>query len=111
MSAILVGLAMRTLHGCCHNAGDSVAWEAYRNIRLLNRHLQQCMVLNPGLSAGLTVYSGIMFGRLRLAVPDAVLFGDIGHAAFGRVVSSLLYVAMAPHSIELPDMLIAIYSV
>jgi hypothetical protein len=28
-----------------------------------------------------------MFGRLRLAVPDAVLFGDIGHAAFGRMVT------------------------
>lgn len=41
------------------------------------------------LSAGLTVYSGIMFGRLRLAVPDAVLFGDIGQAAFGRLVWDL----------------------
>lgn len=37
-------------------------------------------------AAGLTVYSGVMFGRLRLAVPDAVLFGDIGQAAFGRLV-------------------------
>jgi hypothetical protein len=42
------------------------------------------------LSAGLTVYSGVMFGRLRLAVPDAVLFGDIGQAAFGRLVIALL---------------------
>ncbi len=41
-------------------------------------------------AAGLTVYSGVMFGRLRLAVPNAVLFGDIGQAAFGRLVISLL---------------------
>jgi hypothetical protein len=44
------------------------------------------------LSSGLTVYSGIMFGRLRLAVPDAVLFGDIGQAAFGRLVTCFRHV-------------------
>ena len=47
-------------------------------------------MLLDAATAGLTVYSGSMFGRLRLAVPDAVLFGDIGHAAFGRMVSCVL---------------------
>lgn len=36
--------------------------------------------------AGLTVYSGHMFGRLRKTVPHAVLFGDIGEEAFGKRV-------------------------
>ena len=52
------------------------------------RHQPGCRIMFC-LSAGLTVYSGIMFGQLRLAVPDAVLFGDIGQAAFGRLVCDL----------------------
>lgn len=55
-----------------------------------NMILYDCCHWQQRSAAGLTVYSGVMFGRLRLAVPDAVLFGDIGQAAFGRLVISLL---------------------
>ncbi|GLI62001.1 hypothetical protein VaNZ11_004573 [Volvox africanus] len=41
-----------------------------------------------------TAYSGTLFTRLYAAVPDAVLFGDIGAAAAGRKGRVLVYVTI-----------------
>jgi hypothetical protein len=35
-----------------------------------------------------------MITQLKLAVPEAVLFGDIGHAAYGTLVSSQFLTAL-----------------
>ncbi len=47
--------------------------------------------------AALTAYSAVMFGRLQQAVPDAVLFGDIGKKAYGRPVCFHLAVTEPVH--------------
>lgn len=39
-----------------------------------------------------TIYSGWMFSRLHEAVPGAVLFGDIGHKAYGAAGRVIVYV-------------------
>ena len=41
--------------------------------------------------AAATVYSGFLISRLCRAVPNAVIFGDIGDAALGRRGRSLSY--------------------
>lgn len=41
-----------------------------------------------GYNAGAALYSSRMITQLKLAVPEAVLFGDIGHAAYGTLVSA-----------------------
>ena len=50
--------------------------------------LQACTV---AAMAAATVYSGFLISRLCRAVPDAVIFGDIGDAALGRRGRSLSY--------------------
>ena len=49
---------------------------------------QVCTVL---AMATATVYSGFLISRLCRAVPNAVIFGDIGDAALGRRGRSLSY--------------------
>jgi hypothetical protein len=45
-------------------------------------------VISRAIHAGAALYSSRMITQLKLAVPEAVLFGDIGHAAYGTLVST-----------------------